>query len=226
MPDLQPVILRCVVGSQAFGTARPDSDFDYREAFYYPTSKMLRVGRPALKHAWQSESRTADDEGGHEIAQLLHLCSKGAPNAIEMLFAPFAEDFTDHVLGLQVQTIGKTVLNSKTLAAGAIGYAHNSFRKIPDKPGKWKFSMLRVLYQAELMLNGGLSGLHVPAGGWGAICRRALSDDLLAGEVYDIADEITERVRIAERNSDFPDESDFTEADEWLLQFRKDHWDE
>ena len=127
-PDERPVILRVLVGSMAHGTDRPDSDFDYREVFVIPTAEMLSLGRPKLKFAWQHESRHTDDEGGHEIAEFLHLCAKGAPNAIEMLFAPRDEASVRTRYEKQVREIGRSVLSREAVQKGVIGYAMNSFR--------------------------------------------------------------------------------------------------
>lgn len=46
--DLQPVILRTIVGSKAHGLARADSDTDYREVFVIPPSQMLALGRDRI----------------------------------------------------------------------------------------------------------------------------------------------------------------------------------
>lgn len=227
--DTQPVILRCIVGSQAHGLARPDSDYDYREVFVIPTSEMLALGRDRMKFGWMSENRHTDDEGGDEIAQWLHLVSKGAPNAVELCWAPIDTDWTpDEPLSavmatiVPVQHMGRLLLSRDPVQSGIIGYAMNSFRKIPDRPGKWKAGMLRVLYQGEQLIATGSTSLVVPEGGWGEIVREAAADRMTEGEALDVANEIVARIKSGP--SALPDKPDYATVNEWLLAIRREFW--
>ncbi len=217
------VLMRVLVGSMAHGTDRPDSDFDYREVFVIPTSTQLAIGRPKLKFAWQHESRHTDDEGGHEIAQFLHLCSKGAPNVVEMLFAPNDEVTSRTGYEKQVRKAGRSVLSRTAVQKGVIGYAMNSFRKIDSAPGKWKGGMLRVLYQGRDLIQIGNMSLTVPLDGWGLHVRDALLNVPTDGQALDRANKIIKQIENGP--SVLPDEPDFTEANEWLLKTRRKFWD-
>lgn len=178
----QPVLLRVLVGSHAHGLARPDSDYDYREVFAIPTSEMLSLGRQQLKYAWMAQNKHTDDEGGEEIAQFLHLCSKGAPNVVEMLFAPQDDEWvrTVEMEPATVREIGRSVLSRKAVQDGVTGYAMNSFRKLDSDPGKWKAGMLRVLYQGqELLLTGTIAhGLSIVGRPWEANVRAARANEM------------------------------------------------
>ncbi len=223
-PYEHEVLMRVLVGSMAHGTDRPDSDFDYREVFVIPTSTQLAIGRPKLKFAWQHESRHTDDEGGHEIAQFLHLCSKGAPNVVEMLFAPNDEVTSRTGYEKQVRKAGRSVLSRAAVQKGVIGYAMNSFRKLDSAPGKWKGGMLRVLYQGQTLIRtGSLDDLSVPFDGWGYYVRQALANELTDGEALDHANTLITAIK--EGDSALPDEPDFTEANEWLLGLRQKFWE-
>lgn len=231
----QPVLLRVVVGSRAHGLSREDSDYDYREVFAYPTSTILSLGRPALKHAWMTPpQRMVDDEGGYEIAEFLHLVAKGAPGAVEMLFAPKADGWHPATLlaagERSVQAIGRTLLTRKAVQDGILGYASNAMKKIPERPGKWKGTVLRVLYQGqELLRTGGLPTLEVPEyvyseplTWWGAVVRSATANKMTDGIVLDRANALIAEIKAMP--SALPDVPDWSTANAWLLRLRREMW--
>ena len=225
-PDLQPVILRTLVGSHAHGLARPDSDRDYREVFVIPTSTMLRLSDQALKFAWMSQNKHTDDEGGDEIAKWLHLVLKGAPNSIELAFAPLAEEWepeTD-IDPAEVQRMGRLLLTRKAVETGVIGYGLNGFRKITDNPSKWKASTLRVLLQGRLLVRTGSTTLVVdemPEDDADLI-RRGAANKLSEGQVLDIANGIIADIKSG--SSALPDSPDLDHVNRWLLELRRDRW--
>lgn len=222
----QPVLLRVVVGSRAHGLSREDSDYDYREVFAYPTSTMLSLGQGPLKYAWMTRpQRMVDDEGGHEIAAFLNLVAKGAPTAVEMLFAPLAPDFAPTISHrVEVQAIGKLLLTRKAVQDGILGYASNALKKIPEKPGKWKGTVLRVLAQGqELIYSGDLASIQVPAaGGWGSVVRSAAANAMTEGEVVDTANNLIAQIK--EAPSALPDKPDWATVNDWLLRLRREMW--
>lgn len=230
-----PVILRVLVGSHAHDLARPDSDFDYREVFVIPTHEMLSLSHAPLKYAWMTQSRLADDEGGWEIAHFLQLCQKGAPHAVETLFAPLGEDWAPEgstsnadagadplFLARDVRRVGRVLLTRKAVRDAIINYATNSFRKIESNPGKWKAGMLRTLYQGNDLITRGEMSLAVPQDGWGEVVRSALANRMTDGEVLDRAQEVIRGIRSAQ--SVLPETPDFEQANEWLLRLRRDRW--
>jgi len=225
-PEEQPVLLRVVVGSHAHGLARPDSDFDYREVFIIPTSEMLSLGRDRMKFGWMSQGKHIDDEGGDEVAQFLHLCSKGAPNAVELCFAPLASEWEQQtsVSPRAVQVAGRSLLSRPAVQAGVIGYAMNSFRKIEDRPGKWKAGMLRVLMQGRALIQTGTMSLNVddlPATE-AATLRLAAANGLTDGQALDLANDIVAKIKNGP--SVLPDTPQFDAANGWLLDLRKTFW--
>jgi len=231
-PEEQPVLLRVVVGSQAHGLARPDSDHDYREVFVIPTSEMLSLGRGRMRFAWQTDNKFTDDEGGYEIAEWLHLLSNGAPNAVEMCFAshdpewnaePLRPDF--NVFPTEVQQRGRLLLARDRVQAGIIGYAMNSFRKIPEKPGKWKAGMLRVLYQGLTLIETGSTSLAVPTVGWGETVRQAAANEMTDGEALDVAHTLIAQIEAAD--SPLPPKitpDQWAAVNDWLLTLRREVW--
>lgn len=236
-PELQPTIMRVLVGSHAHGMARPDSDYDYREVFVIPTSTILSLGRNKLSYAWQTQNKHTDDEGGYEISEWLNLCLKGAPNAVEMCYAPFnpswaliasdnMPDDRHRFFGTHAQDIGRKCLTFEATRRGILGYATNSWRKIPERPEKWKAGMLRTLYQGyDLLLTGSMS-LVVPETGWGATVRKAAANQLTDGEVIDIANSLIHTIEaMTVQHSALPHSAPLGEINSWLLDLRRTWWD-
>lgn len=77
------VIYRCVAGSRAYGTARPESDEDIRGIFILPRSAYLSL-EPALEQV--SDER--NDIVYYTLARFLQLASVANPNIVELLFMP------------------------------------------------------------------------------------------------------------------------------------------
>jgi hypothetical protein len=226
-PEEHPVLLRVIVGSRAHGLARPDSDYDYREVFIIPTSEMLSLGRDRMKFGWMSQGKHIDDEGGDEVAQFLHLCSKGAPNAVELCFAPLDEAWEPqvNVIPDAVQAAGRSVLSRDAVQAGVIGYAMNSFRKIEDRPGKWKAGMLRVLLQGRSLVQTGTMSLNVddlPATD-AATVRLAAANGLTDGQALDLANALVAEIKAGP--SALPSKPDYEAANRWLLDLRRTFWE-
>ena len=229
-PELHPVILRVLVGSHAHGLARPDSDFDFREVFVIPTSTMLSLREHQLKFAWMDQNKHTDDVGGDEIAKWLHLCSKGAPNAVELCFAPLDDGWEPEAERIatpyEVQEMGRRLLTHDSVKNGVIGYAMNSFRKIPEKPGKWKAGMLRVLYQGEVLLRTGMTSLAVddlPTRD-AELVRAAAANELSEGEALDEANRIKAVIEGIERGTGLRAEPDYESVNDWLLSVRRNFW--
>ena len=232
-PELHPVILRVLVGSHAHGLARPDSDYDYREVFAIPTSTMLSLREHQLKFAWMDQNKHTDDVGGDEIAKWLHLCAKGAPNAVELCFAPLdeawdpaplTEDF--NVFPSEVQQMGRRLLTHDAVKNGVIGYAMNSFRKIPEKPGKWKAGMLRVLYQGEVLLRTGDTSLAVAdlPEREAELVRAAAANEVSEGEALDEANRVKAIIESTKRGLGLPVVPDYETVNDWLLNVRREFW--
>jgi uncharacterized protein len=236
-PDLQKVILRVLVGSHAYGLARIDSDHNYREVFVYPTSTMLSLGKPPLKFGWMNENRHTDDEGGTEIGQWLTQCAKGSPNAWELVFAPLhaptdwdpndlrATDW--YVEARTIQEMGRALLTFAEVQRGVLGYAMNSWRKIPERPTKWKVGMLRVLFQGHHLLTTGQLDLNVET--LSRPQREALTmaaaNELTDGQVLDVAEVWRSRIEmITDGGRGLPTNPNWATVNQWLLRKRREDW--
>lgn len=246
MPELTasecPILMRRIVGSQAYGLATPESDTDYREVFMWPTRVILGFDKNP-KTGWQSGNgaRHVTDEGGWEVQEWLQLVAHGKPNAVEVVFAPEDLDddgverdyeFSEHVVDengvpmrmavrLELTEIAQGLLNAPDVRRAYVGYANNSFRKIPDKPTKWMVGYLRSLWQGKELLRTGVLPIVVPNEGsdpYPINIHEANAGKLTMGEVMDIGQALLYELMHVE--SVLPDNPSLEEANEWLVELR------
>lgn len=83
LPDTAPVALLALVGSRAYGTARPTSDVDLRGVYTAPSRDLL-AGRPyADQHQLEQPDVTV-----YELGKFIRLATAANPNILEVLHAP------------------------------------------------------------------------------------------------------------------------------------------
>lgn len=74
-------IFRAIVGSQAYGTATPTSDTDYKGIFCQPTKDLIGVG-------YKEQIEYSKDHTEYEIRRFLQLLQSANPTVLELLFSP------------------------------------------------------------------------------------------------------------------------------------------
>ena len=227
-----PVLMNVVIGSQAHGLARPDSDFDYREIFYVPTQEILQVPRRNRpKHEWASQTRMDDDLAGWEVEKFLDLVMLGHPNAIELLWAPYVEGFEPTSDSESLRELAPSLLSAREVRRSTLGYAQNCINKLvkgnqPERADKWKVTYLRILNQFAILLETGELPITVSDSGWGAPIHAARRGELSVGEVIDMGIELEQRMRDAGTTGcPFADEPTGVAVNEWLMDFRQRHWE-
>ncbi|MDH4225856.1 MAG: nucleotidyltransferase domain-containing protein [Deltaproteobacteria bacterium] len=77
------LLLRAVVGSRAYGTARPDSDLDIRGVFALPGQAHLALEPPPEQLA-----DAKNDVVFYSLKRCLDLLAQANPNMLELLFLP------------------------------------------------------------------------------------------------------------------------------------------
>ncbi len=119
----ETVVFKCIAGSRAYGTNRPDSDEDIRGVFVLMQSHYLSLKRPI--------DLVSDEKGDvvfYTLRRFLELASTANPNIIELLFMP------DECV-LTKTSLMDTLLNQRELfiTKGAyeshIGYAQAQIKK-------------------------------------------------------------------------------------------------
>lgn len=229
-----PLIQRVLVGSQAHGLADPiKSDYDYREVFYIPAWEQLQIPRSARpKDAWDSQSKHTDDEGGWEIAKLFEMVTRGHPNAIEVMFAPNEDNeyiYTQEWEQIRAHVLPHLLCTGRFVNA-TLGYGQNCLKKLllrehAQQRAKWKSTYLRIMYSGIDFLNTGVFPVRVPEPGWGTTVRAARNDEMDRGDVFNLGEQLERDMRAAAESSSLPAEPNMVAVNEWLSQFRKDHWD-
>ena len=143
-------ILKVLIGSQAHGTARPDSDMDYRGVFVHPTSEILSIQGVKNQTNW-IEGKI--DDTSYEIQKFLMMASKCNPNIMEIFVAPVVESTE---LGEELRALLPYAWNKTDTLNAFRGYASNQRKKFFDrkdkKPEKYLQAWIRTLYQGEHLL--------------------------------------------------------------------------
>ena len=124
------VILRCVAGSRAYGTATPKSDFDIRGVFILPRRCYLSIEEPIKQVADER-----NDVVFYTLARFLELAATANPNIIELLFMP--QDCVLQRTSLGDRLIAcRDLFLSKQAYETHIGYAQSQIKRARGR-NKW-----------------------------------------------------------------------------------------
>jgi uncharacterized protein len=154
------VILRCVVGSRAFGLATDESDID-RRGIYLPPAELqwALYGVPE-----QLENETTQ-ECYWELRKFLIFALKANPNILECLYTPLVE--TAVPIAGELLTIREIFL-SKLVYQTYNGYVMSQFKKLEQDLRargeiKWKHAMhlIRLLMSGVTVLKEGFVPVDV-----------------------------------------------------------------
>lgn len=229
-PAELPVILRTVVGSQAHGVARPDSDYDYREVFYTPTRQLLALpvsARP--KDSWMTAPlhNMTDDEGGYEVGHFLEMCMKGNPNLVEMFWTTVDSQTED---GEALLRLAPAVLGSEALVSAFSGYASNARDKIITdykRALKWQSTYVRILATVVELLTVGHVHYPITQYAWGEEVRAIRDGAVPTDHVLELGKDLEARLRAFKgQPSKLRPEPDLERVNAWLQDFRLRHWEE
>jgi predicted nucleotidyltransferase len=145
------VIYRCIVGSQAYGLDREDSDIDRRGIYLPPAALEWSIyGVP------EQLDSPATEECYWELKKFLTLALKANPNILECLFTPLVEqssEIADKLLASRYIFLSKLVYQTYN------GYVLSQFKKLEQDLRthdaiKWKHAMhlIRLLLQGISVL--------------------------------------------------------------------------
>jgi hypothetical protein len=225
------IILEVLTGSQAHGLARPDSDTDFRSVYYTPTNELLVIpvsGRPRFNT--DVEGHAGD---GWEVEQALTMAARSHPSAMELAFWKPTQS-TPEGLGLSIMMA--QMMTRQAAVESTIGYVKNCLTKLlaerqKDREAKWKATYLRTLFATERLVSDGYFPMEVPEKDWGEVVRAALANELTVGQVLDIGRSCEARLeRAIEFGEGLPDTTPMADrwarANEWLREFRREHFDD
>ncbi len=231
--DNEHEILRCIVGSQAYGTATPQSDVDYKGIYMSPKNQVVGINRE------QETRRFGPDDHNYSLRHFARLAVKCVPNVIELLWCG------DEVVTLctkegQALRDNRSMFLSQRCIAPYIGYAQGQIHKaaiVPTNRGKGrqdivaqhgydtKFAMhtIRLLQTAEELLREGIVRVHRP--------NRDFLLGVREGRVfknYDAfrkhAQDLIEQVRALEENCPLPKEPDMKAINDLLIAMQEQYW--
>jgi predicted nucleotidyltransferase len=148
------VILRCVVGSRAYGLEGEDSDTDRRGVFLAPAEMQW-----SLFGAPEQFEDDAAQSCYWELQKFLGMALKANPNILECLYSPLIEKQSD--LGTELVAMRASFL-SRMIFQTFNGYAMSQFKKIEQDVRnhgqvRWKHAMhlLRLLMSGATALREG-----------------------------------------------------------------------
>jgi predicted nucleotidyltransferase len=154
------VIYRCVVGSQAYGLDREDSDIDRRGIYLPPADLEWSIfGIPEQLDHPESE------ECYWELKKFLVLALKANPNILECLFTPLVEQTSEIADTLLAD---RHIFLSKLVYQTYNGYVMSQFKKLEQDLRtngdiKWKHAMhlIRLLLQGISVLKEAQVPVHI-----------------------------------------------------------------
>lgn len=213
------VVLRCVVGSRAYGLAGDASDID-RRGVYLPPAELhwSLYGVPE-----QLESRETE-ECYWEVQKFVGLALKANPNILECLYTPLVEAVTP--VGEELLAIRESFL-SRMVYQTYNGYVMSQFRKLEQDlrtagAPKWKHAMhlVRLLISGVTALREGYVPVRV---------EEEHRERLLAvkrGEMpWEEVDawrlELHRRIDRALESTRLPERPDYARANDFLVRARR-----
>lgn len=228
-------ILRCLVGSRAYGTVinNPPSDFDFKGIFIAPECEVLGIVRE------QETRRYSKDDHNYSIRHFARLATKCVPNVLELLFCEQDCVVLETDEGRELRDNRKLFL-SKRCVAPYIGYAEGQLKKsalVPTNRGQGrqdivakygydcKFAMhtIRLLNSAFDLLRTGTLIVNRP--------EAPLLLDIRFGNAFkDYADfkayaiNLIEKIREEEDSSPLPDKPYVEQINDLIIEIQKKYW--
>lgn len=228
-------ILKVIVGSQAHGLAKPESDFDYRGVFVVPTQEILKLGGHVEHTSWIEGK---DDDTSWEIGKFLMMATKSNPTVLETFLAPRADMQTMmpdaffnkkfYEFGEELRGLFPYVWNSADVKNAFIGYGINQRKKFFDnkdsRAPKYAAAYLRVLYNAYELLSTGTFTIRIADTEVGEQVRRFKNGEFTHGEVIQACwDWETKVIQAFNKNPD--KKTDLKPVNDFLLRVRKEFWE-
>ncbi|WP_232247439.1 nucleotidyltransferase domain-containing protein [Kitasatospora azatica] len=144
------VVLSGVVGSTAYGLARPGSDVDRLGVFAVPTQELHGLDRPR-----ESVVTTEPDRTFHEVAKWCRLALAGNPTVTELVWLPDELYEVRTPLGEELIGLRRSFLSAGAVRSAYLGYADQQLRKLrarePERRAKPARHLLRLVEQALLL---------------------------------------------------------------------------
>lgn len=217
-PLFSRVILRCVIGSRAYGLDDDASDTDYRGVFL-PTADMhwSLYGVPEVIECYDTQ------EHYWELQRFLVLALKANPNVLECLYTPLVDKVTgpgEELLGMRESFLSRLVYQTYN------GYVMSQFKKMQaDIRNQGRVKPKHVMHLIRLLL----AGIQILREGAVPIRVSAFREELLAIRRGEMPWEESEAWRLqlhkefdqALKDSCLPERPDYERVNEFLVRARR-----
>jgi hypothetical protein len=228
-------ILRCRIGSQAYGTALPTSDEDFKGIFIAPEWEVIGITRE------QETKRYSKDDHSYSLRHFCRLAAKNTPNVLELLFCE-EEDVVFLTEEGQWLRDERMLFLSKKCVAPYVGYAQGQIHRaaiVPTNRGKGrqeivkehgydtKYAMhtLRLLFTARDLLGEGVLRVRRPEAEaqWLIQVRKG---EVFAGydEFAAYAQNVITAVRNLELTCTLPEEPDVMKINRLVKRILTSYW--
>jgi uncharacterized protein len=214
----QRVILRCVIGSRAYGLDTEASDTDRRGVYLPPAALQWSLyGVPDQLEDEQTQ------EAYWELQKFLVMALKGNPNVLECLFTPLLEFATP--LGEELLAMRATFL-SRMVYQTYNGYVLSQFKRMQaDIRNHGAVKLKHVMHLIRLLL----SGIHVLREGFVPVDVGAHRTRLLQIKTGELPWDEVEAWRLelhaefdrALEQTTLPERPDYERANEFLVRARQ-----
>ena len=212
------VILRCVIGSRAYGLDDHQSDTDYRGIFL-PSAELhwSLYGVPEQLECYETQ------EHYWELQRFLVLALKANPNVLECLYTPLVEKTTplaDELLQMRSVFLSRLVYQTYN------GYVMSQFKKMQsDLRNQGEVKWKHVMHLIRLLI----SGISVLRHGFVPVRVDEHRDQLLAIKRGEVPWEETEKWRLslhtefdrALSESKLPERPNYEQANALLVKARR-----
>ncbi|MEE2040134.1 nucleotidyltransferase domain-containing protein [Nocardiopsis sp. CT-R113] len=228
---MNTVLLSGIVGSTAYGLARPDSDVDRLGVFAAPTTAVL-----GLDPVKESVVTTRPDSTMHEAGHYAGLLLGGNPSLTELLWLP--EDLYETVTPLGEELIGVrgAFLCRRRVRDSYLGFARQQLGRInkalknPAKLGnpagavaKSARHMARLLHQGRELYTTGQLTVRLDADTATGI--HEFGRGVAAGDTERAAALLAEIDRAMPMGGGvLPTTPDKSRVQDWILRVREAHW--
>jgi predicted nucleotidyltransferase len=212
------IMLRCVVGSRAYGLDREGSDTDRRGCYLAPAELQWSLaGAPE-----QLVDQTTQD-CYWELGKLIRLALKANPTVLECLSSPIVEHATQ--LGRELLAM-RAAFWSRLATASFAGYADAQFAKLErarrrDGRIRWTHAMhlLRLLLEGTTLLRDGVLEPRVTGHRDRLLAVR--DGEVAWDEVIAWRARLTRDLHDAAASSPLPELPDRARADAFLIRARR-----
>lgn len=159
--DEDSIILRGVVGSTAFGLARPGSDID-RLGLYVIPSRQLHLVDRAYADRKETVVTKDPDVTMHEVAKYMRLALKCNPTMVDLLY--LTEYEVETWAGQELVRMRRDFLSEPWVRSAYVGYAIGQIKRIKQewandnrqhRIAKHARHCFRLMEQAEQLLGTG-----------------------------------------------------------------------